>query len=161
MRWTMLPILMLPVACAPTGHPDSPAAPAAQPASPLAVPPGSVVLACTPTQDRPPPNGQQYLAQPFQILLDPDNRPIAFMGGTLPANIPYQVASIDPAAGPADMRVGAIINYAARDSQHEMRTELAIMKDGSYRLGLMLKTPTQSTGGAVIIGRGTCVGKPA
>ena len=157
------PAAVASAAASPALHPVAPAAEAAAApqAQPPKAPPGSVVLACTPIEDRPPPNGQTPLARPFSILLDPSNRPIAFVGGTLPAKIPYKVASIDQAKGPPQVRVGAIIRYAARDQQSEMHTELAIMQDGTYRLGLMLKTPTQSTGGAVDIGHGTCVSKPA
>ena len=181
MRWAVAAILLPLAACAVPAEPAGTAAapppqavaqaapqpanvsppPAAQPAKPVAIPAGSVVIACTPIEDRPPPNGQTSLAQPFSILVDPNNRPIAFVGGALPAKVPYQVASIDPAAGPPQVRVGAIIRYAAKDKQSEMHTELAIMKDGTYLLGLMLKTPTQSTGGTINIGHGTCVTKPA
>ncbi|HZK91868.1 MAG TPA: hypothetical protein VFC56_17130 [Stellaceae bacterium] len=169
MRWAIVLMFLLPAACAPAEQTASPtpaasaqpAAPAAQPDRQPAISAGSVVLACTPIEDRPPPHGQVGIAQPFSILLDRNDKPIAFVGGALPTKIPFKVASIDPAAGPPNLRVGAIIRYAAKDNANEMHTELAIMKDGSYRLGLMLKTPTQSTGGAVNIGHGTCVSKPA
>ena len=176
MRWAIISILLPLAACAvpaepagtaaapaPQATPQATASPpqAAQPAKPVAIPSGSVVLACTPIEDRPPPSGQAPLTQSFSILVDASNRPLAFVGGTLPAKIPYQVASIDPAAGPPQVRVGAIIRYAAKDRQSEMHTELAIMKDGTYLLGLMLKTPTQSTGGTINIGHGTCVARPA
>jgi hypothetical protein len=42
-----------------------------------------------------------------------------------------------------------------------MYTALAVMKNGTYQLGVMLKTPEQSTSGLVNAGHGTCVSKPA
>jgi hypothetical protein len=153
------PQLTPPAAVPPQAAAPRPVAPAAQPGQPA--PPGSVILACTPISQRPPPQGEQNLAQPFSILLDRNDHPLAFVGGVLPARIPYQVSRIDPAGGPPQVRIGAIIRYAAKDANSEMRTELAIMKDNTYRLGLMLKTPTQSTGGTVDIAHGTCTSRPA
>jgi hypothetical protein len=131
------------------------------PQAPPPIPAGSTVIACTPIEDAKPPPGQVAIAQPFSLVLDPRGRPLEFIGGTLPAKIPFKVQTVEPAGGPPEMRVGAIIRYAARDTAHEMYTELAIMKDGTYRLGLVVKTPTQSTPGAVNAGHGTCVDRPA
>jgi hypothetical protein len=134
---------------------------AAQSPQPAARVSSGTILACTPIEDRQPAAGQVGIAQPFFLLLDGNDRPIRFEGGTLPAKIPFRVDKIEPAAGLPGLRVGAIIRYAAKDTQHEMYTTLAIMKDGTYQLGLMVRTPTQSTGGPVYAGHGTCVGKAA
>lgn len=171
-------------ACAPVGQPGAPAAaptpaaqapaaqtpattasavPGAQPPVPHAapIPAGSTVVNCTPIADVKPPPGQVAIAQPFSLVLDPRGRPLEFINGTLPAKIPFKVQSVEAASGPPEMRVGAVIRYAARDAEHAMSTELAIMKDGTYRLGLTVKTPQQSTPGPVNAGHGTCVDRPA
>jgi hypothetical protein len=121
---------------------------------------GAIILACTPTEDRPPPAGQNNLAAPFFLRLDDSGKPVRFEGGTLPARIPFQVSKIEPAVG-AGVRVGAIIHYLAKDAQHEMYTALAIMQDGNYRIGVMLKVPPQTTAALTFSAHGSCVAKPA
>lgn len=173
MRRSIVAVAGFVAACAPVPQQAAPPAAAPAAATPAAalpalprppqppIPPGSTVLACTPIEDAKPPPGQIAIAEPFSLVIDPSGRPLEFVGGVLPAKIPFQVAKIEPAAGPPEMRVGAVIHYAARDAAHEMYTALAVMKDGTYRLGLMVKTPTQSTNGPVYAGHGTCVDKRA
>jgi len=122
---------------------------------------GGTLLACTPIEDRAPPAGQVSVAQPFVLRLDRYGRPVRFEGSALPARIPFQVDKIEPATGPQGLRVGAVIHYAAKDTQHEMYTTLAIMNDGTYQIGVMLRTPTQSMNAPAFAGHGTCVSKPA
>jgi hypothetical protein len=147
---------MLLVSCAPAEQSAAPA-PAAGKATGAA---GAIILACTPTEDRPPPAGQNNLAAPFFLRLDDSGKPVRFEGGTLPARIPFQVSKIEPAVG-AGVRVGAIIHYLAKDAQHEMYTALAIMQDGNYRIGVMLKVPPQTTAALTFSAHGSCVAKPA
>jgi hypothetical protein len=113
-----------------------------------------------PDRGRPPPAGQNNLAAPFFLRLDDSGKPVRFEGGTLPARIPFQVSKIEPAVG-AGVRVGAIIHYLAKDAQHEMYTALAIMQDGNYRIGVMLKVPPQTTAALTFSAHGSCVAKPA
>jgi hypothetical protein len=166
--WTIVSGVVFLAACMPaeqapppTATPQAAQPSAAQPSPAPALPPGATILSCTPIEDRPPPPGQVSLLQPFSLVLDRDGRPLQFVGTALPVRIPFAVAKIEPANGPPEMRVGAMIHYAAKDTAHEMYSALAIMKDGTYRLGVMVKTPEQSTNGLVNAGHGTCVGKPA
>jgi hypothetical protein len=145
-----------PAPAAPTAAP-APAPAAGQPAAAA----GGTILACTPAEDRPPPAGQNNVATPFFLRLDNSGKPVRFEGGTLPARIPFQVSKVEPAVGMPGLRVGAIIHYAAKDAQHEMYTALAIMQDGSYRIGVMLKVPPQTTAALAFSAHGTCVAKPA
>jgi hypothetical protein len=174
LSWTIVALGGLLAACAappaetppaaagtPAAAPQARAPQTSQPPQQFAVPAGSTVLSCTPIVDKPPPAGQTSVVQPFQLLLDPDSRPLQFVGSALPVRIPYQVDKIEPATGPPEMRVGAIIHYASKDPSSEMHAALAIMKDGAYRVGVEYKTPTQSSNGLVLAGHGTCVGKPA
>ena len=142
--------------------PNAAAPAAAKPAQQFAVPAGSTILSCTPIEDKrlPLPDGQISQVQPFQVLVDPTGRPLQFVGA-LPVRIPFQMERIDQVAGPAQLRVGAIIRYASRDATSEMHASVAIMKDNAYRVGVEYKTPTKSTNGTVIVGHGTCVSKPA
>jgi hypothetical protein len=159
---------MLLVSCAPAEQSAAPApaapttasAPAPAAGQPAAAA-GGIILACTPAEDRPPAAGQNNLATPFFLRLDASGKPVRFEGGTLPARIPYQVSTIEPAVGMPGLQVGAMIHYAAKDAQHEMYTALAIMQDGSYRIGVMVKVPPQTTAALAFSAHGSCVAKPA
>jgi hypothetical protein len=168
-------LLLLQTACSPVQQAASSSAPPAASPSPTAgtadppaatpqpvsIPPGSVVLACTPIEDHQYPAGQVGVAQPFSLLLDRNDHPLGFLGA-LPVRIPFKVEKIEQAtAAPPQLRVGAVIHYAANDAEHQMYTALAVMKDGTYRLEIVLKTPQQPTLVPADAGHGTCVSKPA
>jgi hypothetical protein len=174
MRPALMLAAMLLGSCAPAEQSAAPApaaptaasvhtpgqAPAAAAGQPAAVT-GGTILACTPVEGRPPSAAQSNLAMPFFLRLDDSGRPVRFEGGTLPVRIPFQVSKIEPAVGMPGLRVGAMIHYAAKDAQHEMYTALAIMQDGSYRIGVMLKVPPQTAAALAYSAHGTCVAKPA
>lgn len=130
------------------------------------LPVGSIVFVCTPTPPRnPPSNGQRNIAQPFSLVVDGNDRPVEFLDGKYPLALNLKVAKIyvnTAAQGlPATARVGVIIYYAATDAEHEAYSILAIMKDRSYKVGLMIRTPTAFTSAPIDAGRGTCVSAPA